>query len=443
MAPSHVVRRSAIAPRRGPIRWVVRHHWVQAIGLVAVGVVGGWALPRLDAHANITFADTFDEATAQVTLAAIAGGMITLTGFVFTAVTLVIQTVQAQSPRLLRAIDGVDRTPIVFGLFAGTFTFALIVLSGIRPNKVPVISVYVALLLVLLCVGAFFRLLVTLRSRLTSGGLVRTIGNELRISFDKLYPMEGTEMVDAPEHGERRTTAVLQHEGAPGVFESFDEVGLVRWAVAQDAVVSFDPVVGDFVATGSLVATVATSSDVELRPLSRLVHIGPVRTLDQDPAYGLRLLVDVALRALSPAINDPTTAVQTIDQLDDLLHRLSYRPLGNGEIVDATAVVRVRYPAPSWETLVSLSLDEIRIAGSASLQVVRRLRALLVDLAADAPAPRKAPVEARLRALDEEAARFSNPLDRRHASQPDRQGIGRAAAPHISDGGSADTTLTR
>ncbi len=258
VAPPHVVRRSVITPHRGPIRWFVRHHWVLAIGLVAVGVVAGWALPRIDVHAHFTFADTFDETTAQVTLAAIASGMITLTGFVFTAVTLVIQTVQARSPRLLRAIDGVDRTPIVFGLFAGTFTYALIVLSGIRPNRVPVISVYVALLLVLLCVGAFLRLLVALRSRLTSGGLVRTIGNQLCISFDKLYPMDGTELVDAPQHDGRRTTAVLQHEGAPGVFEPFDEVGLVKWTVAKGVVVTSESVVGAFVATGSRVATVAS-----------------------------------------------------------------------------------------------------------------------------------------------------------------------------------------
>ncbi len=199
----------------------------------------------------------------------------------------------------------------------------------------------------------------------------------------------------------------------------------MQLASSLDAVVEFEVVVGDFVPTGSRLATVsAASGPPDTETLCRLVHIGAVRTLNQDPAYGFRLLADVGVRALSPAVNDPTTAVQTLDQLDDLLHRLASRPLGNGEIVDGSGVTRVRYRAPNWEVFVSLALDEIRIAGASSLQVVRRLRALLADLAADVPAPRQAVVIERLQALDENVARFETPFDRRQAAMPDRQGIG-------------------
>ena len=246
-------------------------------------------------------------------MAAIAGGMITLTGFVFTAVTLVIQTVQSQSPRLLRAIDRTDRTPILFGLFSATFSYSLVALSSVHGDSAPAITVDFAIFLVLVCVAAFFRLLMTLRTRLTSGGLVRTIGNQLRESFEQLYPMQGTEGDEGPvDPGQTDlTTVAVHHTGAPGVFQSFIEVRLVAWAARHAAVVSFRPVVGDFVPTGAVVADVIMSAPPsDLEGAAASLRIGPVRTLDHDPAYGFRLLADIAVRALSPAVNDPTTAVQ-------------------------------------------------------------------------------------------------------------------------------------
>jgi uncharacterized membrane protein len=314
---------------------------------------------------------------------------------------------------------------MVFGIFAGTFTYALVVLGGVRTNNVPGDCVYFAIALVLLCVGSFFRLLATLRTRLTSGGLVRTIGNELRAAFEELYPAVGEEAVEPASLGDSHHVVALHHLDRPGVFQSFDEEELVQLASSLDAVVDIEVVVGDFVPSGSRLATVsAASGPPDTETFCRLVHIGAVRTLNQDPAYGFRLLADVGVRALSPAVNDPTTAVQTLDQLDDLLHRLASRPLGNGEIVDESGVARVRYRAPNWEVFVSLALDEIRIAGASSLQVVRRLRALLGDLSADVPAPRQAVVIERLQALDENVSRFETPFDRRQAAMPDRQGIG-------------------
>jgi uncharacterized membrane protein len=117
---------------------------------------------------------------AESTLGAIAGGMITLTGFVLTAVTLIVQTVQSQSPRLLRVLDRTDTTPLLFGTFTATFTFALVALSQVRQASVPDVSVTLALLLVLVCAGLFLRLLVTFRTTLTVGGLAKRIGNRLR-----------------------------------------------------------------------------------------------------------------------------------------------------------------------------------------------------------------------------------------------------------------------
>jgi uncharacterized membrane protein len=407
---------------------IARHRWTVAVLIVCLGVLAGWVVPIIGQHTRWNEVFRFDASSAQATLAAIAGGMITLTGFVFTAVTLVIQTVQSQSPRLLRAIDRTDRTPILFGLFSATFSYSLVALSSVHGDSAPDITVDFAILLVLVCVAAFFRLLITLRTRLTSGGLVRTIGNQLRESFEQLYPTKGTEGEEDRVDPRRRdiTRVAVHHEGAPGVFQSFDEVELVAWASRRDALISFRPVVGDFVPTGAVVADVtmpAPHADTEGATTS--LRIGPVRTLDHDPAYGFRLLADIAVRALSPAVNDPTTAVQTLDQLHDLLQRLILRPLGNGEIVDRDGSVRVRYRAPTWETFVGLALDEIRIYGSGSLQVIRRLRSVLIDLLALAPEERQPSLRRRLESLDTAVAtHFADPHDRQRAAEADRQGLG-------------------
>jgi uncharacterized membrane protein len=151
--------------------------------------------------------------------------------------------------------------------------------------------------------------------------------------------------------------------------------------------------------------------------------------MEQDPAYGIRLLVDIALRALSPAINDPTSAVQALDQLDDILQRLTRRSLGDGRLLDDAGRVLVRFPAPRWDAFVALAFDEIIVDGAGSIQVTRRLRALLDDLVSSAPPARRAPVSARIATL-QRAVRREQPDETlaAEAMEPDHQGIGSPTA---------------
>ena len=114
--------------------------------------------------------------------------------------------------------------------------------------------------------------------------------------------------------------------------------------------------------------------------LTRAIRLATSRTFEQDPKYAIRLLVDIAIRALSPAINDPTTAVQALDQIEDLLRRLGRRQLDAGYARDTTGTIRVTFPMPTWEDYLALSFDEIRQFGASSVQVVRRLRSALVGL---------------------------------------------------------------
>ncbi len=113
------------------------------------------------------------------------------------------------------------------------------------------------------------------------------------------------------------------------------------------------------------------------------------RTFEQDPKYPLRLLVDIAIKAFSPAINDPTPAVEALDQIEDLLRRLGRRELDAGYAGDETGALRVIYPTPTWEDYLTLAFDETRQYGATSVQVMRRLRSALFDLAEAAPVPER------------------------------------------------------
>jgi uncharacterized membrane protein len=301
------------------------------------------------------------------------------------------------------------------------------VLSQIRTDEVPQLSVTLAVVMVLVSAALFLRLLLTLRNAVTAGGLIRSVAGQLREVIDQVYPPI-TQTSDSPDTRQRDPSGqALHHRGEPGVFQGFDEKRLIRLAYERAVSIEFFPAVGDFVATGARLATIDGEAGpaVSEKELDHLIRVGPARTIEQDPAYGLRLLVDIAIRALSPAVNDPTTAVQTLDQIDDVLGRLAGRNLGDGTVRDTEGRVRIRFPAPAWAALVSLALDEIIAYGAGSLQVVRRLRAVLEDVARACPPDRLGPISERLSLLDRLAAEnFPDPPTCRRALTADRQGLG-------------------
>ena len=431
-AGARVPRRPVRRRKSGRLR---RTRWPVAVAEVAVAIAAGLILPRLEFHFRWNDGVSYDVGTAQATLGAIAAGMITLTGFVLTAVTLIVQTVQNQSPRLMRMVDRTDKTPILFGTFTATFTFALVVLSQVRENAVPNVSVLVSLLLLLVSVGLLLRLLATFRTTLTTGGLARAVGHELREVIDVMYPARFDPDASAmAARNQARPIAgptwLIRHVGVPGVFQAFDEPAVVELAAGTGTgtEIRFLPGVGDFLPSGAKLAA-GTGPAPDPAKLRKLVRVGQLRTMEQDPAYGIRLLVDIALRALSPAINDPTSAVQALDQLDDVLQRLTRRSLGDGRLLDDAGRVLVRFPAPRWDAFVALAFDEIIVYGAGSIQVTRRLRALLDDLVSSAPPARRAPVSARIATL-QRAVRSAQPDETlaAEAMEPDHQGIGSPTA---------------
>jgi uncharacterized membrane protein len=149
--------------------------------------------------------------------------------------------------------------------------------------------------------------------------------------------------------------------------------------------------------------------------------------MEQDPAFAFRVIVDIAAKGLSPAINDPTTAVLAIDRIHHLLRHVGRRRLDNEKVQDAAGRVRLIYRTPDWEDFVVLAVTEIRQFGGASVQIARRLRAMLENLMATLPAARAEPLRRELQLLTKSAERFfHDPEDRALADESDSQGMGGA-----------------
>ena len=234
---------------------------------------------------------------------------------------------------------------------------------------------------------------------------------------------EGQEVVRVLEAREGR---IVERIGPSGTFLAFGLRELVALATRAGCTIELIPQIGDFVSTGDLLARIRPS-DAPLgdEALNALVAFGPERTMRQDPMFAFRIMVDVASRALSPAINDPTTAVLALDQIHRLLRYAGQKNLDNARVYDSRGTLRLVFPTPNWEDIVDLAVTEVRHYGATSIQVVRRLRAMLEHLVDRLPAARGPALQTELALLEQTVARaFPDPEDRRRANTADLQGLG-------------------
>ena len=210
-------------------------------------------------------------------------------------------------------------------------------------------------------------------------------------------------------------------------MQGVDPDGLVNWARDHSAELVLPHPVGDFVPTGAVLVRVygGTFGDLAATELEEMIALGDERTFDQDPAFALRIMVDIANRALSPAVNDPTTAVQVLDHIGEVLGTIGMTEFRSraDDADGASAIVVIA--ARRWEDFVTLALTEIREYGATSVQVVRRLRALLEDLLVTVRAEHRPALAEELRRLDAAVAEtWGDSVDHDRASVADRQGIG-------------------
>jgi len=351
--------------------------------------------------------------SARELLSTVASSILTFTALVFSITIVALQLASSQfSPRVLNTFLEDRQTKAAMALFVGTFVFALAVLQEVRGTNggggfVPGISVYVAFVLVLASVGVFIHFIHHMAHSVRAVSIVKRVGDATRASIDRMYPEGLLEGAGAPPLAPAGPPAALvRHQGRCGVLASVDEAELMKRAEQLGGVIALVPRPGEFVPNGAPLFRVwSAQADVDAAGLRDAALIQHERTVHQDPAAGFRQLVDVAERALSPGVNDPSTAVLVLDELHDLLRSLARRHLPSPQRLDSRGALRLVLPAPGWEDYVHLALDEIRRYGGGSLQVARRLRALLDDVASVAGPSRLAALDEQRRLLDEATRR--------------------------------------
>jgi uncharacterized membrane protein len=216
------------------------------------------------------------------------------------------------------------------------------------------------------------------------------------------------------------------HHGRPQIVQAMDVPTLVHIASGADCIIELAASVGDSVLESTPILRVLGGVDpLPEAQLRKAIELGGERTFEQDPKYAIRLLVDIAIKALSPAINDPTTAVQALDQIEDLLLRLGRRRLEIGAFRDPNGKLRVLVAFPSWEDFLRVAFDEIRFYGASSVQVMRRMKALISEMVSILPEERHHALrywQQRLQSTIERS--FGDTEDKLDASAEDRQGLG-------------------
>ena len=373
---------------------------------------------------------------ARAVLGAFTASMLTFVVFVVSSMLIVVQLASAQlTPRIIVRVFASRPLKLVLGLFTFSYTYTLAV-SGRVDDTVPQLSVAVAILCNLACIAVFFWFAQMLGSSLRPIEVLQGVAEEGRAVVESVYPEpfdpaeEQVSWTPAPD----RDVTVVEHVGSSGVVLAFALRELVAIAERADVVIEMVPQVGDYVARGDPLFRVRHGGrPVDAADLRARVAIGGERTMQQDPRFAFRILVDIANKALSPAINDPTTAVLALDQVHHLLMHVGKRRLDAERTHDAQGRLRLCYGTPNWPDFVSLAVTEIRHFGAGSLQVARRLLAMLDHLLHVLPEPRWAALQQELTLLQRaNERRFPDEEDRANARVSDFQGVGSSEPPASS-----------
>lgn len=349
--------------------------------------------------------------------------------FTFGSLLVAIQVASGQlTPRIIATTLLRDRViKYSVGLFVFSLVFAVMALNRLERTVYEIVALVTAALGIL-CMATFLFLIDYAARLLRPVSIVARVGDEGRAVIMSVYPEPaGPEAELAPQFqppdGKRRPVA---HAGPSEIVLAVHLASLVAEAQRAGGIVELVPQVGDFISTDEpLFILHGGAVAIPNHRLQAAVATGRERTMEQDPMFAFRIIADIALKALSPAINDPTTAVLALDQLHRLLRVVGRRRLRGETILDGSGEPRVIYRTPDWEDYVNVSCTEIRACGAGNLQVARRLRAMLDDLIATLPARRHPALAEERRRLDLAIEPlYGIPGDLALAREPDSQGLG-------------------
>lgn len=411
--------------------------WAPVVAANVLAIALGLGLPRLDEEI------TGSEGTLPIALSAaeqifgaLAAGMITFTGIVFSAVLVAAQIQTASySPRLAARLrrDGVVIAALALSTATASYSLFALAAIGHRSDRLgldaaPAITVVVGLALAFVTFVVFVALVQRAFDSTQIGGILRGLLHRAFQAVDEVH-LHGSATPEPPGiRVEGGPVAEIRHSGTPAVLASVDRSALIRVAREAGAFIEIVPMVGQYIPPGAVTMRLhGTEQAPEARVAGRVLVLARQRTLDQDPAFALRIFVDIAIRGLSPAVNDPTTAVQAIDRIETLLVELHRRALGPSVVSGPDGTPLGLIHTPTWEEYLDLALVEIRHYGAGSAQVARRLHALHGHLLQIVDESQRGRVELERRLLAEQLeATFPDRDERDILSHPDPLGLGGA-----------------
>ena len=436
--------------------WFVPSAIVLGAILLAIGMVELSAVVASETLARWPRVFGVSAEGARSMLAAIAGSMITVAGVTFSITMVAVTQASSQyTPRILRNFMGDRANQVVLGVFVGIFAYCLVVLRTIRGEDdltaegvtfVPSLAVLLGVLLAIVGIAVLIFFVHHIATTLQASEIVARITNETVEAVDRLFP---DDLGDATlERASQAATAAFETarwrpvaSPATGYIQRVDDKGLMRVTRECHLVVRLEHQVGDFVVAGLPLASVAPTAEHEDRSGDReadrrpgeliveRITIGNYRTVDQDASFGIRQLVDIALKALSPGINDTTTAVTCVDYLGAILVRTVTRRI-EAPYRWEDGAPRVVGPGPTFESLVRLAFDEVRRNASDNVSVLARQCGTLEMLA------RRTPSAARRAILVEQIALLEETTDRSVPTAYDRERLhGLARQARLAAGG--------
>jgi uncharacterized membrane protein len=415
-------------------QYVTGSLWVLPLVGAVLGVALGSTDVLVDKAVHLPAEFNYSSSTASTVLSSIVGGAAALTGFVVTVTVLVVQmATQTFSARYMRLWYRDRVLKALLAMLVGTLSFSFTLLRHVGDKFVPNLGTSIAGLLLLLGLVLFVIFLDRMLHRLRPVAVAALVSEYLDRDFERLITT-----LTAPEIFWGRpgqiggTPQLVARCTRRGAIQAVDIAGLCSWALNHDRLVVVRHAVGDFVPAHAVLIEVfgdGPSDPSEAERLRRMVVLGAERTIEQDPAFAIRIMVDIADKALSAAINDPTTAVQVLNYLGDGLRMIGTVDVSESRFAGGTAGRRgVVIPVRSWEDYLALATTEIREYGASSIQVMRRMRSMLEELLEEVPEGRREPVREELARLDATVAHsFADSVDLDRARTADPQGMGGAS----------------
>jgi len=367
---------------------------------------------------------------ARASASIVSSAMLSFVVLFFSVLLLTVQIASSTlSPRIIARPFRSRTLKASLGLFVFTLIYSMGVVARGTENSIGQLAAAMVIILTVISICVFLYVVEHVSKQLRPVTVMADVAEEGLRVIQAVYPKTLDQLSGLEKPGVevclRTPSQIVMHEGRPGVVQAFDILGLTAIAIRAACTIEVVPQVGDFVARGDAIFRLYNAAS-QLASHELLEHIAleRERTLEQDPGFAFRIIVDIASKALSPAINDPTTAVLALDQINKLLREVGLRHLENGMVHDSTRL-RLVYRTPDWEDFVVLAVTEIRQFGAHSTQVTRRMRAMLEDLIPILPAARARILSRELVLLKSTVDRaFPDPEDRMLANLPDFQGLG-------------------